>query len=218
MTPATARPKADKRKAPRAKAAPKVKAVPKPKVVAKPAKPKKVPVAIVRLAEALGLRGEAAQCAGLHVQLRKLSRTGAALAATAVLAHTNSGTPVARAYLTTLATPGIVPVPAADVVAKYCAAIARDRKALRGAFVATWARASDMHLVEAAYKNFARELLDDPGLLAAGSEAAQRLASQGICGSRGPARTRAAARKAGDEPREAQRDPRDRRARGRSDR
>jgi len=112
-------------------------------------------------------------------------------AAAAVLAHTKRGSPVARGYLTVLASetdpagtaePGELAAPgdaavgeAADAVARYCATMQRGRKALRPAFLATWRRAGDTAAVEAAWKNLARIAIDDPALLAVAAETARRL-------------------------------------------
>jgi len=149
-----------------------------------PAKPARVPIAVVRLEQALAQEGEALQCAALHGQLAKLSRARATAASAAALAHTTTGTAVARAYLTAVSAEGDAPVAAADVVAKYCATLDRGRKAMRGAFVSTWGRASDLRAVDAAYKNFEREILDDPGLLVVGAEIARRLGHHGAAADR----------------------------------
>lgn len=150
-----------------------------PKAPAKPraTTPPRIAIAVKRLAEALELPDEVSQCSALHAQLAKVPRSKIAATATAVLAHTPSGRVIARAYLTTLASPGDEPVAAADAIVRYCAAIDRGRKAMRPVFVATWRRAADPRAVEEAYKNFAREIVDDPALLAIGVEAARRLAN-----------------------------------------
>jgi hypothetical protein len=150
---------------------------PKRKPAAKSAAKPRAPTApqLRKLAEPLALDGAEAQIAALEPQLAKLAPPRAAVVATALLAHTTSGAPVVRAYLTTLAATGDGAVPAADSVAKFCATAGRGRRVLRAVFAATWRRASDMHAVDAAYKNLATEVLDDPELLAAGVEAARRL-------------------------------------------
>ena len=151
---------------------------------AKPSKPPRPPVAIKRLADALELVDEAAQCAALHIALAKVAKAKHAETAAAALAHTSNGKPIARAYLTVIATPGDDPVTGADAIAKYCAAIDRGRKAMRGAFTATWQRASDVRALEDAYRNLAKEILDDPELLAAGVEAAKKVGNGGALADR----------------------------------
>src|SRR4051794_1450202 len=85
-------------------------------------KPPKVPIAAVRKLEAaLEQPDVAQQCAALHTELSKLPPPRMVAAATAVLAHTRKGTPVARAYLTTIATEGEEPVETADTVVRHCA-------------------------------------------------------------------------------------------------
>src|SRR5262245_4290293 len=96
-------------------------------------------------------------------------------AAAAALARTARGSAVARAYLEVLAADGADPHPAADTVARYCAAMTRGRKLLRPAFLATWHRAADAAALEAAWKNLARIAIDDPALLTVAIEAARRL-------------------------------------------
>ncbi len=91
-----------------------------------------------------------------------------------MLAETRSGSPVARAFLTALGDTDKAGA-AADEVVRYCATMERGRKALRNAFVAVWRKASDIEALDGAYKNFARGLLDDPGLLDAGVDAAAKL-------------------------------------------
>ncbi|MDB4955064.1 MAG: hypothetical protein JWO36_2633 [Myxococcales bacterium] len=145
------------------------------KPAAKTAKPAKVPIATVRKLEAALVEPDVAQqCAALYAELADLESARAMAAAATILAHTRKGTPVARAYLTTLATEGVAPVEAADAVVRHCATMERGRKAMRGAFVACWRRASDMAAVDEAYKNFSRGIVDDPDLLTAGFEAARR--------------------------------------------
>lgn len=154
---------------PKPKAAVKRTAAPKSP---KSPKPTKVPLAIVRdLAKALERDDAAQQCFALAALLANAATPAAAAAA--ALVHSRKGAPVARAYLKVLAegTPG-----AADEVVGYCATMERGRSAMRGAFVAAWPHATDIAALEAAYRNFARGLIDDPGLLAAGVAAARRLA------------------------------------------
>jgi hypothetical protein len=146
---------------------------------ATPKQPKPSPL-VRKLEQALALPDEASQCAAIHAQLGRLPRARATAAAAAILAHAATGTPVARAYLSVLAAEGDAPVAGAVVVARYCAAIDRGRKAMRPAFLATWPRAANMAAVDDAYANLAREILEDPALLAAGAEAALRLGNRAV--------------------------------------
>jgi hypothetical protein len=176
MTAATAKKKASGRRAATKPAATKPAATKPAAKSAAAKKPAKVPVALLRKLEgALDQTDIAHQCVGLSNQLRALTAARATAAATAVLAQTRKGSPVARAYLTAIATAGDGPLDAADVIARHCATMERGRQAMRPVFVATWRRAKDLAAVDDAYRNFARGIVDDPDLLAAGFEAARQL-------------------------------------------
>jgi hypothetical protein len=180
MAPATKKkpkPAAKDTKKPTAK---KAKPRAKKAVVAKPAKAKpaakqpKLPVAIMReLTEAIARNEPAWQVQGLTDALTKLG-TRAQAAAAALLTQTRKGSPLARAYLTALGDSDKA-IEAANVVVRHCASMERGRKAVRSAFAAVWRKATDIAAIDAACKNFARGLLDDPELLDAAVDAAAKL-------------------------------------------
>jgi len=136
-------------------------------------KPAKLPVAFLRkLVAALERPDAAQQCGALHDQLAQLGSPRDGIAATALLAETRKGTPIARAFLTALATDGATPE--ADVVVKHCAALERGRKLMFGPFAMVWRKASDLSALDGAYANFTKAIVDDPDLLAVGVEVAKR--------------------------------------------
>jgi hypothetical protein len=135
----------------------------------------KAPAADVKpVADALSLPDPARQLQVIHDALAALPAARATAAATAAL-KTETGSPVARAYLTVVATPGDTPIPAADTIAQFCAKLGRSRDAVKSAFVATWRRAADITAVDGACKNLGRAFLDDPELAVASLEAARKL-------------------------------------------
>ncbi len=135
------------------------------------ARPAKIPVAVLRDLEAALQRTEPAwQVQGLTDSLATLGPRAPAAAAQLV-AKTRKGSPLARAYLTALGD-GDKAVAAANEVVQHCATMERGRKALRGAFVAVWRKATDVAAIGEACANFARGLLDDPDLLDAAVHAA----------------------------------------------
>lgn len=161
---------APKKQKPAARKAVAKKAAPR----AQATKPAKIPVAVLRDLEAALLRTEPAwQVQGLTESLAKLGARASAAAAQ-LLAKTRKGSPLARAYLTALGD-GDKAADAANQVVQHCAAMERGRKALRGAFVAVWRKASDIAAIDEACENFARGLLDDPDLLDAAVDAAAKL-------------------------------------------
>jgi hypothetical protein len=174
MAPAAKRkPKPAAKKAP-AKRRTKQKAAAKPAKAKPAAKQPKIPVAILReLGEAIERNEPAWQVQGLTESLAKLGAR-APSAAAGLLAHTRKGSPLARAYLIALGD-GDKAVEAANQVVRHCAAMERGRKAMRGAFVAVWRKATDIAAIDAACKNFARGLLDDPELIDAAVDAAAKL-------------------------------------------
>ncbi|HEY5952543.1 MAG TPA: SMI1/KNR4 family protein, partial [Kofleriaceae bacterium] len=186
MAPATKnkpKPAAKKTSAkPRGGGKPKQPAKPKPAAkkpskprAAKPAKLPKLPIAIVReLGAALERNEPAWQVQGLTEALGKLGAARAPAAAAALLAQTKKGSPLARAYLTAL-DDGDKAVEAANQLVRHCATMERGRKALRGAFVAVWRKATDIAAIADACENFARGLLDDPELLDAAVDAGAKL-------------------------------------------
>jgi hypothetical protein len=139
------------------------------------AKPRIAEALAKTLSEALGQPDVPRQVDGLHRALGEMAAARAKTAAAAMLAKTDKGTPVARAYLAVLAADGDGPTPAADTIAQYCATLGRARELVFGAFIATWRRAADITAVDAACRNFQRAYLDDPDLLAASVEAARQL-------------------------------------------
>ena len=158
----------------------------KRKLVPKVAKPSKVPITVLRKLEAALERSDAAQqCAALAGELEP---PRAAAIAVAILAHTRKGTPIARAYLSVVADGSSA---AADELVRYCATMERGRTAMRSAFVAAWPKATDVAALEAAYVNFTKGFVDDPRLLAAGVEAARRLANVTVLAERTAALDRA---------------------------
>jgi hypothetical protein len=174
MAPATKKkPKPTERKRPAKKAA--TKKAPAKRAPAKkaPAKTTKIPVAILRqLGEAIERNEPAWQIQGLTDALAKLG-TRAPTAAAALLAQTRKGSPLARAYLTALGDSDKAE-DAANLLVRHCASMERGRKAMRGAFVAVWRKATDIAAIDDACKNFARGLLDDPELLDAAVDAAAK--------------------------------------------
>ncbi|HEY5924467.1 MAG TPA: hypothetical protein VIV11_22470 [Kofleriaceae bacterium] len=169
---ATAKPGATKAAKPAAK--PKA-AKPKAAKPAKAAKPGKVPIAVIReLGDALERNEPAWQVQGLTESLTKLGAAKAPAAAAAILAQTRKGSPLARGYLTALGDSDKA-VDAANLLVRHCTTMERGRKALRGAFVAVWRKATDIAAIDEACKNFARGLLDDPDLLDASVDAAAKL-------------------------------------------
>jgi len=159
---------------PKAKPATKTRAAKAPAAKAPPARAAKVPIAVVRALEAALSRDDlASQVAALAATLGQAGSPPAAAAA--VLAHTRKGTPVARAYLEALATGDR---DAADTFVRHAATMERGRVATRAAFVAIYRHASDRAALEAAYQNYARGILDDPGILEAGVHAATELGDQ----------------------------------------
>jgi hypothetical protein len=184
MAPATKKkPKPTERKRPAAtKAATKAtnkaanKAAVRKPAAKKPAKtkPAKIPVGVLReLGEAIERSEPAWQVQGLTESLAKLGAR-APVAAAALLAKTRKGSPLARAYLTALGDTDNA-VDAANLVVRHCVSMERGRKAVRGAFVAVWRKATDVAAIDAACKNFSRGLLDDPDLLDAAVDAAVKL-------------------------------------------
>jgi hypothetical protein len=163
--PAKAKPaKAKPAKAAAAKATP-----PKSKAKAKA----KLPVAVLRELEAALQREEPVwQVQGITEVLATVARAPAI--AEALLVKTRKGHPFARAYLTALGD-GDKAEDGANVFVRHCSTMERGRKALRGAFVAVWRKATDVSAIADACKNFERGLLDDPDLLDAALDAAAKL-------------------------------------------
>jgi hypothetical protein len=187
MAPATKKPKAAGKDAKPSSAKPRAK--PGKKAAAKPARapsrkpaPRtarpaklKVPVAVIRaLGDAIERNEPAWQVQGLTETLAKLDAAAAPVAAASVLAQTRKGSPLARAYLTALGDSDKA-IDAANLVVRHCATMERGRKALRGAFIAVWRKATDIAAIDEACQNFARGLLDDPDLLDAAVDATAKL-------------------------------------------
>lgn len=146
----------------------------RPAPKARPTKAAKIPVAVLReLESALERKEPAWQVQGLTEGLGKLGERAPAAAA-ALLGKTRKGNPLARAYLAALGD-GPKAVDAANQLVRHCATMERGRKALRGAFVAVWRKATDISAIDDACNNFARGLLDDPELLDAAVDAATKL-------------------------------------------
>src|SRR5258706_11552182 len=137
--------------------------------------PSKVSAATLKKLEpALALPDAVQQCIALLDQIGKMAAKRASQVAAALLARTPDGAPVARAYLAVIAAPD-GPVPEADVIARFCAKLERERRAMCRVLAATWPRATDMRALEDAYRNLSREIVDDIDLLAAGVDAARKL-------------------------------------------
>jgi predicted DNA-binding WGR domain protein len=130
-------------------------------------------IAIREAVDGLAKDDVATQVAAVHVALAALAEPQRADAAAAILAETKKGHAVARAYLLTVIDP-VGGAAGADTLVKHCATMARGRRAMRAAFVAVCHLATDHAALDAALANFARSELDDPDLLAASVESAER--------------------------------------------
>jgi hypothetical protein len=138
------------------------------------AKPAKLPVAVLReLEAALERTTPALQVQGLYETLAKLGASAPAAAAQ-LLAKKRKGHPLGRAYLAALGDDDKASEAANELV-QHCATMERGRKALRGAFVSVWRKATDIAAIDEACKNFERGLLDDPEVLDAAVDAAAKL-------------------------------------------
>src|SRR5438132_4801606 len=81
-----------------------------------------------KLEPLLALPDAAQQCNALLVQVGSLASKRAAQVAAALLAHTQAGHAVARAYLAVLASDPNAPIADADAIARFCAKLEQGRR------------------------------------------------------------------------------------------
>src|SRR5580658_1250941 len=114
------------------------------------ARPAKVPVATLREVEKQLARDtpeeQAATVWRVMATFPPERRGGAA---TAALAHTRKGSPLARGLLASLAEGA-----SSDALVRHCAAMTRGRSQVFGALAALWQLATDIDALEAAYTSF----------------------------------------------------------------
>src|SRR5438046_963128 len=102
--------------------------------------PSKVSAAVLKKLEpALALPDAVQQSVGLLDQIGRMPAKRGHQVAAALLARTPAGHPVARAYLAVVAAPD-GPVPEADAIARFCAKLESNRRAMCRVFAVTWPR------------------------------------------------------------------------------
>ena len=145
----------------------------KPERKKAPPKPRAAPTMVKELVAALAQPDVARQVRAIDDAFADVPADKRGASAAAALKG-KTGASIARAYLSAVAGDADAAA-SALAIARHTATMTRGWEAMRGAFVASWRHCADPAAIDGAVRNLSRVLLDDPEVLAASVEAAQRL-------------------------------------------